>query len=171
MALLLLIRSYWSIEAGHHQRLDVTAKEDSSRRAPPQQPARPRPRAPNRDGLLLRLARRPEKLAPINPEGLPRYDGSSPTSRRLAPHPSIAPCKNPPWRLRSEQKFTNSLVSRLIAVIAVVRDNSPGFSQPLFHNANFRSQICNREQGVREKCGERYLLVTISPSARELNVT
>jgi len=31
MMLLLLIRSYWGIEAGHHQRLDVTAKEDSSR--------------------------------------------------------------------------------------------------------------------------------------------
>jgi len=31
MALLLLIRSYWGIEAGHHQRLDVTAMEDSSR--------------------------------------------------------------------------------------------------------------------------------------------
>lgn len=31
MVLLLLIRSYWGIEAGHHQRLDVTAKEDSSR--------------------------------------------------------------------------------------------------------------------------------------------
>jgi|GEM_PF-3232985 len=31
MRLLLLIRSYWGIEAGHHQRLDVTAKEDASR--------------------------------------------------------------------------------------------------------------------------------------------
>lgn len=30
MALLLLIRHYWAIEAGHH-RLDVTAKEDASR--------------------------------------------------------------------------------------------------------------------------------------------
>lgn len=30
MALLLLIRTYWAIEAGHH-RLDVTAKEDASR--------------------------------------------------------------------------------------------------------------------------------------------
>ena len=31
MALLLLIRSYWGIETGHHSRLDVTAREDSSR--------------------------------------------------------------------------------------------------------------------------------------------
>lgn len=30
MMLLLLIRQYWAIEAGHH-RLDVTAREDSSR--------------------------------------------------------------------------------------------------------------------------------------------
>lgn len=30
MTLLLLIRQYWAIEAGHH-RLDVTAREDSSR--------------------------------------------------------------------------------------------------------------------------------------------
>jgi predicted transposase YbfD/YdcC len=31
MALLLLIRSYWGIESGHHYRLDVTAMEDASR--------------------------------------------------------------------------------------------------------------------------------------------
>ncbi len=31
MALLLLIRSYWGIESGHHYRLDVTAREDASR--------------------------------------------------------------------------------------------------------------------------------------------
>ncbi len=31
MALLLLIRSYWGIESGHHFRLDVTAMEDASR--------------------------------------------------------------------------------------------------------------------------------------------
>ena len=31
LTLLLLIRNYWAIEAGLHQRLDVTAKEDSSR--------------------------------------------------------------------------------------------------------------------------------------------
>ena len=30
-ALLLLIRSYWGIESGHHYRLDVTAREDASR--------------------------------------------------------------------------------------------------------------------------------------------
>lgn len=31
LALLLLIRSYWGIESGHHYRLDVTAREDASR--------------------------------------------------------------------------------------------------------------------------------------------
>ena len=31
MLLLLLIRSYWGIETGHHARLDVTAMEDASR--------------------------------------------------------------------------------------------------------------------------------------------
>jgi len=31
MNLLLLIRSYWGIESGHHHRLDVTAMEDASR--------------------------------------------------------------------------------------------------------------------------------------------
>jgi predicted transposase YbfD/YdcC len=31
LALLLLIRSYWGIESGHHFRLDVTAMEDASR--------------------------------------------------------------------------------------------------------------------------------------------
>ena len=31
MTLLLLIRSYWGIESGHHSRLDVTAMEDASR--------------------------------------------------------------------------------------------------------------------------------------------
>lgn len=31
IALLLLIRSYWGIETGHHSRLDVTAREDASR--------------------------------------------------------------------------------------------------------------------------------------------
>ena len=31
MALLLLIRSYWGIESGHHYRLEVTAMEDASR--------------------------------------------------------------------------------------------------------------------------------------------
>lgn len=31
LALLLLIRSYWGIESGHHYRLDVTAMEDASR--------------------------------------------------------------------------------------------------------------------------------------------
>ena len=31
MLLLLLIRSYWGIETGHHARLDVTAQEDASR--------------------------------------------------------------------------------------------------------------------------------------------
>jgi predicted transposase YbfD/YdcC len=31
MALLLLIRSFWGFESGHHYRLDVTAMEDASR--------------------------------------------------------------------------------------------------------------------------------------------
>jgi hypothetical protein len=31
LTLLLLIRNYWAIEAGLHQHLDVTAREDSSR--------------------------------------------------------------------------------------------------------------------------------------------
>ncbi len=31
LALLLLIRNYWAIEAGLHHRLDVTAREDFSR--------------------------------------------------------------------------------------------------------------------------------------------